>query len=524
MTQEHSRAARRMKRIRIRYSMRTGLLVLVALCSLPVLLVAVYSDYDNYQSQRERLQEDMMAHARDVAGELDRELTSVQTGLRMLAVSPALQSGDLAAAYRYVSDSADFKTVENYALTDQRGRQLWNTLAPYGSALPDSASASLVKPVFEKRKPLLTPVFTNSLTQRPFTALHMPVERDGEVIYSLSAGLSAESVRNVLMRQPLPQGWGSATVDQTGAFVARTRDGAALSGRQALPPFLEAIEKQRDGWLDMVSRDGERVFVAFSRSEVSDWVVAVRVPKDMIMSQLHRSFAWLACGVLVAFGGGLLLALHLSRGVTTAMRGLSEASLALARKGPLALPSTSIREVQAVGAALSQASTLLMHAESIGNYDALTGLCSPVLFNELLQRAHRLATRCDSPMAVLAIELDGLPRVLERQGRDAADLVLRDAANRLVGAIRSSDMAARLESAGFAVLLIGANGVNAKMVAETLRELLGLSYQNVRSGLSAHIGIAVLDKTADNPAQVLLRAQAALARARTSDTPIVLDA
>src|SRR5919109_991116 len=76
--------------------------------------------------------------------------------------------------------------------------------------------------------------------------------------------------------------------------------------------------------------------------------------------------------------------------------------------------------------------------------DPLTGLANRTLLHDRLRHALGLASRRGSGLAVLFVDLDGFKVINDELGHTAGDAVLTAAAERLRGALRSTDTVARL--------------------------------------------------------------------------------
>lgn len=494
--------------------MKTGLLVLVAACIVPALVVALVAVYQSYATQRDRIFRDAIFVTRNLVAILDRELAGVEAGLQMLASSPDLVAGDFASFHRRAQGSVRFQIAENYALIDSDGRTLLDTARPFGSPLPTSPATVQLLDVFKTGQPVLTSLFRNAADGKLAVALGVPVMRDDMVIYCLSVRLAPERIGNVLARRALPDGWVAFVLDDTGAILARTRDTARFVGEKPLPALAGAIQREAEGALETTARNGTRVYTAFSRSALSGWTVAGGAPMDLLVSELYRSIAWVAGGTLLVFGLGLWLASRLAKRLTSAVQGLVAPALALGEGRAVAVPDTPVREAAEVGAAMLQASRMLAHAQHMAHYDPLTGLCNRVLFGELVLRELAVAQRSNDTFAVLAIDLDGFKAVNDRHGHAAGDMVLKEAATRMARAVRVSDVAARLGGDEFAVLLLGASAENARPVAEALVESLSMPYPDVDVAVSASVGIAVYPYSGMTLRQLLDRADAALYKAK----------
>lgn len=87
--------------------------------------------------------------------------------------------------------------------------------------------------------------------------------------------------------------------------------------------------------------------------------------------------------------------------------------------------------------------------------DTLTGLANRDLFNDRLMHAVQLHENDNQSVAVLSMDLDDFKLVNDSLGHPAGDTLLVQAAERLLGCVRTSDTVARVGGDEFAVLMEG---------------------------------------------------------------------
>jgi diguanylate cyclase (GGDEF)-like protein len=147
--------------------------------------------------------------------------------------------------------------------------------------------------------------------------------------------------------------------------------------------------------------------------------------------------------------------------------------------------------------------------------DPLTGLPNRTLLVESMTRAFARRDRALTEPAVLFVDLDGSKKVNDTHGHAAGDTVLREVAQRLVRAVRASDLVSRLGGDEFVVLVErspdeAAGGL--PQLVHRLREAvtspIGLPGGSVQVGAS--IGIAVPAGPEETPDTLLARADAAM--------------
>ena len=275
------------------WSIRSSLALLAMACILPGALMSTYFIVSDYRQQKARAIQDAIATARAVAASLDRDLASIEAGLHVLATSSALEADDLAAFYRQAKQALPFQNITNYVLIDVQGRQQMNTILPMNAPLPARGGPPQLQRIFDTDQTVLTDLFVGPATGKPILSIGVPVKRQGKVAYSLNAGLFPDRIARVLQAQRLPPTWIGAVLDGRGILITRTQDASRFQGRPAVPDLVRMAQEQREGVLETISLEGMPVITAFSRSSISNWTVAVGVPKASLDAGLKQSLAML---------------------------------------------------------------------------------------------------------------------------------------------------------------------------------------------------------------------------------------
>ncbi|WP_242072646.1 GGDEF domain-containing phosphodiesterase [Microcoleus sp. FACHB-68] len=89
--------------------------------------------------------------------------------------------------------------------------------------------------------------------------------------------------------------------------------------------------------------------------------------------------------------------------------------------------------------------------QHLTNYDNLTGLPNQALFQDRLQQALIRSQDNNRLLAVISLKLKNLSEINNALGRDAGDLLLREAAQRLSASLRSTDLLSRVAKDEFAL-------------------------------------------------------------------------
>lgn len=152
------------------------------------------------------------------------------------------------------------------------------------------------------------------------------------------------------------------------------------------------------------------------------------------------------------------------------------------------------------------------HLVWLSYYDELTGLANRRLFMDRLQQSINLTLRKNLSFSLLFLDLDQFKTVNDTMGHSTGDEVLKEAANRLLSALRDSDVAARFGGDEFALLLPETSREASVLVAEKIIKSLKNAYvfgeQLINLGVS--IGIAVYPEDGNNCEALIKQADSAM--------------
>jgi diguanylate cyclase (GGDEF)-like protein/PAS domain S-box-containing protein len=150
-------------------------------------------------------------------------------------------------------------------------------------------------------------------------------------------------------------------------------------------------------------------------------------------------------------------------------------------------------------------------------HDPLTGLPNRALVQDRLQHAIDLARRKRGRTGVMLIDLDRFKAVNDGLGHDVGDLLLKEVAARLTGALRQTDTVARMGGDEFLVILESEDepetyaGVAEHIIA-AVSEPIDIQAHSVRVGAS--IGIAFYPDDGEDVATLIKHADVAMYAAK----------
>lgn len=158
-----------------------------------------------------------------------------------------------------------------------------------------------------------------------------------------------------------------------------------------------------------------------------------------------------------------------------------------------------------------------MALQHSARYDPLTDLPNRELLHERVLKAICVAERNRTPLALLYLDLDKFKAVNDSFGHHVGDLLLQEAARRLVSCVRKSDTAGRLGGDEFLVLLNNIPGAEqALLVAEKIRNALTRPFwlDGHHISISPSIGISLYPIHGSDCKQLILHADEAMYAAK----------
>jgi diguanylate cyclase (GGDEF)-like protein len=145
-------------------------------------------------------------------------------------------------------------------------------------------------------------------------------------------------------------------------------------------------------------------------------------------------------------------------------------------------------------------------------HDELTGLANRSLFTQRIRDALEACRHGTARSAVFVVDLDDFKQVNDTLGHDAGDELLRVMADRLTRAVRPADTVYRLGGDEFVVIAEHVDDRTAHDIAERLHRTAAepVPLRDGPVAVGASVGVALADRDAHDPNDVLRRADAAM--------------
>ncbi len=136
--------------------------------------------------------------------------------------------------------------------------------------------------------------------------------------------------------------------------------------------------------------------------------------------------------------------------------------------------------------------------------DPLTGLANRRELMERLEQALERARRYGSVFSLIMADIDFFKQVNDSYGHDVGDQVIKAVATMMAGAVRTTDLVARIGGEEFVVLLQEADLQVAAQLAERLRQMTSeLRFDAIAGGIRCSFGVA--QYAPEMPLQQLLK-------------------
>ncbi|HTO96634.1 MAG TPA: ATP-binding protein [Myxococcales bacterium] len=346
-------------------TIRSHLLLLALAAVLPVLSFALFASILLVQHDRETQRAGALDRARAMLTAVDTELRGSVATLQAMSASRSLRRDDLPgfrdAAGRVLATQP---TWLNVALSLPSGKQVLNLAAPADAELGAAADPENLERVVRQKAPSIGYVVTDNLLHAPAIPVRVPVVREEQVVYVLTALVRPEAFAELISQQHLPEGWVSGVVDGKRRFVARIprKEPGELSSEN----FRAALQRGGEGWYRGRTVEGADTFTAYKTSSFSGWSIGLAVPTATVDAGAQRS-AWLtAVGVLLSMGLAFAGIVIIGRRIAAPIRSLAYGAHSVGGGGELRLQAPErVREVAEVAAALREAAAAVRERQQL---------------------------------------------------------------------------------------------------------------------------------------------------------------
>ncbi|HVY16243.1 MAG TPA: PAS domain S-box protein [Rhodopila sp.] len=311
---------------RFNLSLRARLMLLVFGSILPLLTMGVVREALDYTAERDRTYEGLMTIANGTAIAIERDLQLRIAALETLAMSPALQDGDLDAFGReanlFLLRQAKGATL-GVADPNLHILRLYGLKDPSTTLPPSRARGEVVRHrIFDLGRPAVMNLLHGRISDTLGFSIDVPVFHDGKVVYDLYLRLQPGVLKDLVADQRLGPASTVTVADGDGLVVARTPSPDRYIGVPIVPELRKAILAQGHGMTPAPTLEGVPSVAAFTRIGDTDWTVIAGAHVEAISAPLRAALERvLGVGVAV-MALGLALAALAARGITQPIEAL----------------------------------------------------------------------------------------------------------------------------------------------------------------------------------------------------------
>ncbi len=325
--------------------MRTQLLLLTLASALPITVFSGVLLWRFHERERAQFEERVQQTALDLAADVDRELLSIAVTLNTLATSPLLLQGQF-AAFHAQARQAIAQNALAILVVDPAGRQVLNTRTEFGDPLPLMADLDTLAKTIASRKLQVSNLFVGGVSGRPQINVHVPILRDGTIIYVLLMAFEPTLIRDISLQQNLPKDWVRGVVDGNGRIIARTEQHDRFVN--TMIPDPAGLRRQQQSVIEANNVSGNAVLRAIAPVKSANWIVAATVDRSAVTAATTQAIIALVMAGSVLIGLGALIATALSRSLSAEIKDLTDAANRLDQGASITMAPGLVTEVNDV--------------------------------------------------------------------------------------------------------------------------------------------------------------------------------
>jgi PAS domain S-box-containing protein len=384
-------------------------MALAVAAALPVLLFAGVTAQRLATAERQAMVTKLEHRSEEATDKFERYLHSLQELAITLAASRSVQTGDLPAFYDFARRTVEATRLGRaVVLLDPGGKLLLATNQPFGNALPITGTMEILAETVASKAPVITDLFTSSVSGEQVFGVMAPVVRDGQVTSVVMIVVTPKDVIAVLNGEHLPEGWSAMVIDHRNVIVAHTPE--ELTGHKILPETAAGIEQGSRGSFTITIRGGVTLSIFYVKLPQSGWTMAVGVPKGQLETPAANSRWFILALGLASLSMAAVLAFLVGRYMDRQIASVALAAVALGDGLHPAIGTSKVREFQEVAGALV-ATRDLIDARDAALYE------SEARFRLFVEHAPAAIAMFDRDMRYLALsgrwqqefQLDGSP-------------------------------------------------------------------------------------------------------------------
>ena len=339
------------------FSFRTILFLIALAGILPAVVFSGVLLKRFAEDDRLRMERALVDSTRGIARGIDAQFNAAEAAILGLSSSVLLDVGNIPEFEKRLRRTAA-ETGRDFTLTDIDGLQLVNTLLPEGQPT-DREDPAWWAPVFSQRRTVISNVIEGKLTKRLYSAIAVPVIRNGAVKWALAARLYSKDFAPVMDEPGVPGSWIVSIVDRNGRQMMRSHGHDQFVGKTLVPELINHMRTGGTGVLRTTSLEGIPLISTVQYAPKSQWAAAVGLPLSSLETPMWETLSQLLIIAAVLMALSFLLAFLVARSFDLSIGVLTGAASALGRGAVIEPLDSKIKEFNAVGDVLARTSRVL---------------------------------------------------------------------------------------------------------------------------------------------------------------------
>ena len=339
-----------------RVPLRQRLFVVVVAAVVPLAIMAAVAIWAGYQQQRSQAERAGLDVARAmhtaVVAELRRTISVLQVLASSRAMAPLDKTFLLERARQTLTAQTNWRAI---SLADPQGRIILDTRHEEAEPLLPAPDTESLQRVIASQVPVVGYLVKSN--EGGYTlSVRVPVMRNGELRFVISAVLDPNAILTVLNSHRAAESWTVAAADAKGNRVARTRSVEQSLGTPFSPTLVAMMARGgSEGAGTTINSEGDSVFTAYTRGGEYGWTTAVGQSTALVEAAARDSFMTFGTGVALSTLLGALVALFMARRIVMPITQLREAAIGMGRGERFHAPELDVRELHDVSMTLAAA-------------------------------------------------------------------------------------------------------------------------------------------------------------------------
>lgn len=333
-------------------SLRTYLVVITLLATVPLAILMSYQIFGQVDTNRKRVQEDMQRSVAALAQSVNRELMSSMDALNILSYAEEIQQDSIDRFERALLSRPLLRPSWNgIYLVSLNGEVLFDTARPGLKQQSKAHDLADFRAGSGEQQAVVSNLHIDPDDGSFVTTVEVPVKIDGVARYVLGARIHASVWQQLVSDYSTPAPGAASIFDRDYRLIARNGMSEDFIGTPAPGANQSLIHGRPFGTATLALHEGEYIYAVWDTVPLSRWGVVVGTPTKSIDMAHNRAIAIALATAAACLLLGIFLAFMVARRMTRPLHQLA--------RNDLSQPTEriSVREISVLRDALIAAKT-----------------------------------------------------------------------------------------------------------------------------------------------------------------------